>query len=340
MLNSAHVSKTTCRMFLLKNFMAVFAFIGRYGTIAVALSILLGIVFPRLAALFKPVLGEAVVALLVLSFLRVHPAALGALARRPLVVLLASGWLMVLLPAAFALAFTAIGLNKTMPELYLILILQSCSPALMSAPAMAALMGLDVALTLACLLGSMALVPLVAGAVTHFFLGQALIEPIAFGLKLFALIGGSAVAAAVVRWFAGSKAIEANYELLDGLSVVAMFVFAMAAMDGVTAYALADPKLVAALTFLVFALSLGTIFITTLVFLAAGRQRAFAIGILTGNRNMGVMLAATGFAIPPVAWLYFGLAQFPIYLLPVVLKWLAGRIGQPDRQPRSSDQGG
>ena len=57
-------------------------------------------------------------------------------------------------------------------------------------------------------------------------------------------------------------------------------------------------------------------------------ERAFAIGILTGNRNMGVMLAATGFAIPPVAWLYFGLAQFPIYLLPVILKWLARRMAE------------
>jgi BASS family bile acid:Na+ symporter len=315
-------------MFVLRNFMAVFAFLGRYGTIAVALSILLGILFPRLAATFKPLLGEAVVALLVLSFLRVSPAALGALARRPLIVLLASGWLMLLLPAAFALVFTAIGLHRTMPDLYFILILQSCSPALMSAPAMAALMGLDVALTLACMLGSMAIVPLVAGISTHLFLGQSVIDPLPFSLKLFALIAGSAAGAAVIRRVAGGKRIEANYEFLDGLSVVAMFVFAMAAMDGVTAYALAEPKLVATLTVFVFVLSIGTIVITTLVFASVGRERAFAIGILTGNRNMGVMLAATGFAIPPLAWLYFGLAQFPIYLLPVVLKWFASRMAE------------
>jgi BASS family bile acid:Na+ symporter len=235
---------------------------------------------------------------------------------------------MLLLPAAFAIVFTAIGLNKTMPDLYLILILQSCSPALMSAPAMAALMGLDVALTLACMLGSMAVVPLVAGVSTHLFLGQSVIDPLPFSLKLFALIAGSAAGAAVVRRLVGSARIETNYEFLDGRSGIAMFVFAMAAMDGVTAHAMAEPKLVAALTLLVFALSIGMIVLTTLVFLAAGRERAFAIGILTGNRNMGVMLAATGFAIPPVAWLYFGLAQFPIYLLPVVLKWLAGRMAE------------
>jgi BASS family bile acid:Na+ symporter len=268
------------------------------------------------------------VALLVLSFLRVSPTALGALARRPLIVVVATGWLMLLLPAVFAGVFTALGIKATMPDLYFILILQSCSPALMSAPAMAALMGLDVALTLACLLGSMVAVPFVAALVTHTFLGASFIEPVGFGLRLFALIAGSAAAAAAIRWLAGGKAIEARHELLDGFSVLAMFTFAMAAMDGVTAHALAEPRLVAALTALSFALTIGTIFITTLAFLAAGRERALAIGILTSNRNMGVMLTAAAFAVPPVGWLYFGLAQFPIYLLPAALKWLARRLSR------------
>lgn len=328
MLNSPNASKTATRMFVLKNFMAAVAFLGRHGTVVVALTIFVAIAFPGFTAPFKPALGEAVVAMLVLSFLRVSPAALGALARRPRVVLLASVWLMLLLPIALAGLFTVIGINRTMPDLYFILILQSCSPALMSAPAMAALMGLDVALTLACMLGSMAVVPLVAGVGTHVFLGQSVIEPLSFSLKLFALIGGSAAAGAVIRRVAGGKTIEANYEFLDGLSVAAMFIFVMAAMDGVTANALEQPALVAALTALVFALSIGTMFITTLLFLPAGRERAFAIGILTGNRNMGVMLTATGFAVPPIAWLYFGLAQFPIYLLPVVLRWLARRMAE------------
>ena len=68
--------------------------------------------------------------------------------------------------------------------------------------------------------------------------------------------------------------------------------------------------------------------ITALVFLRAGRGRALAIGLIAGNRNIGLMLAATGFAVPDVAWLYFALAQFPIYLLPHLLKPLARRLQQ------------
>ena len=41
---------------------------------------------------------------------------------------------------------------------------------------------------------------------------------------------------------------------------------------------------------------------------------------------MGLMLAATGGALPDAAWLYFALAQFPIYLGPYLLQPLVRRL--------------
>jgi hypothetical protein len=38
------------------------------------------------------------------------------------------------------------------------------------------------------------------------------------------------------------------------------------------------------------------------------------------------MLTAIGFLVPDVSWLYFALAQFPIYMLPHLLKPLARRL--------------
>jgi BASS family bile acid:Na+ symporter len=121
----------------------------------------------------------------------------------------------------------------------------------------------------------------------------------------------------------GRNFIEAQRERIDGLSVLAMFMFAVAAMDGVTEHFRANPLLVIALTALAFVLALAMMAITAMVFLRAGRARAFAIGLIAGNRNIGLMLAATGFVVPDIAWLYFALAQFPIYLLPHLLKPLA-----------------
>lgn len=39
------------------------------------------------------------------------------------------------------------------------------------------------------------------------------------------------------------------------------------------------------------------------------------------------MLAATGGVLPDMAWLYFAMCQFPIYLSPHLLKPLARRFG-------------
>jgi predicted Na+-dependent transporter len=233
---------------------------------------------------------------------------------------------MLLVPTMLGIGFLAFGLDQSMPGLYFMLVLQMSAPGLMSSPALAALLGLDVALTLATLIVSTAITPLTASLFTHVFLGSALASPFGFGLRLFLIIAGCALAAAIIRRVAGPTFIAAQRERIDGLSVIAMFMFAVAAMDGVADHFRSNPLLVIELTALAFALALGLIAVTALVFLRAGRARAFAIGLIAGNRNIGLMLAASGFAVPDVAWLYFALAQFPIYLLPHLLKPLVRRL--------------
>ncbi len=50
------------------------------------------------------------------------------------------------------------------------------------------------------------------------------------------------------------------------------------------------------------------------------------IGYGTGQRNMGLLVAALGAGVSPTTFLYFALAQFPIYLLPWLLGGIAARI--------------
>ena len=305
---------------------AALGWIGRKGTLVVAASLFVGLAVPGLAAACKPFLGEAIIVMLVLAFLRVDPVELGHHFTQPKLIAAATLWVMVVVPAALGALFLAVGLDKTMPGLFFMLVLQMSAPGLMSSPALAALMGLDVALTLASLVVCSAITPLTASLFSHLFLGSAVISPYGLGLKLVAILAGSALAAAIIRRIAGGAWIEAQRERIDGLSVIAMFMFAVAAMDGVTDHFRTDPFLVLKLLALAFALALGLIAITALTFLRAGRARALAIGLIAGNRNIGLMLAATGFVVPDVAWLYFALAQFPIYLLPHLLKPLARRL--------------
>lgn len=305
---------------------AILALAGRHGTLLAAASIFIGLFVAPLSAAFKPYLGEAIILMLTLAFLRVNPEDLWAHWTRPGLIAAATVWVMLVVPLGLGAAFVLIGLDRLAPGLYFMLVLQMSAPGLMSSPALAALLGLDVALTLASLIVSTAITPLTAGLFTHVYLGTALASPVGFGFRLLAIIAGCALGAAIVRRIAGDAFIESQSERIDGLSVIAMSTFAIAAMDGVVDHFRADPLLVVGLTALAFALALIMIALTALVFLRAGPARAFAIGLIAGNRNIGLMLAATGFLVPDVAWLYFALAQFPIYLLPHLLRPLARRV--------------
>ena len=307
---------------------AILALAGRHGTLLAAASIFVGLSVPPLAAAIKPYLGEAIFVMLTLAFLRVDPADLRRHMTQPGLIAASTVWVMLVVPAILGTLFLSLGLGRSMPGLYFMLVLQMSAPGLMSSPALAALLGLDAALTLASLIVSSAITPLTASLFTHVFLGTALASPISFGFRLLLIIGGCALAGYVIRRLTSRAFIEAQRERIDGLSVIAMSSFAIAAMDGVVDHFRANPLLVVGLTALAFALALGLIAITTLVFLRVGPARALAIGLIAGNRNIGLMLAATGFLVPDVAWLYFALAQFPIYLLPHLLKPLAKRLQQ------------
>lgn len=314
---------------------AALAWLGRHGTRAVAASIFLGLALPQLAATFKPYLTPAIFALLVLAFLRVDPGALRGYFARPRLVIAASAWMMLVMPAALGVLFILLGVREGSPGLYLALVLQATSAPIMAAPAFAALMGLDAALSLAALMLCMLLTPVSAPLFVHLFAGDTLaIAPTTLAFKLFVLLLGSAGIAWLIRRIAGTPWVERQRERVDGLNVITLFVFAIAIMDGVAALLWARPLFVLALTLLAFAFALGNVLVTTLMFApAAGRQRAFALSLAAGNRNMGLMLAATGGALPDVSWLYFALAQFPIYLLPQLLLPLARRFA-----PAGGDQ--
>jgi BASS family bile acid:Na+ symporter len=75
-----------------------------------------------------------------------------------------------------------------------------------------------------------------------------------------------------------------------------------------------------------FAVFFALLGITVLIFRRIGNERAFALGLMVSQRNMGLMLAATDGVLPGTTWLYFALSQFPIYLSPQLLKPMARKL--------------
>jgi BASS family bile acid:Na+ symporter len=206
------------------------------------------------------------------------------------------------------------------------MILQCAITPITSSAAFAALMGLDVAFSLVALIICNALSPITTVAFSYLFLGTSLFSPIELGVTLFIFFAGAAIIAYVIRRMAGAERIAREKEVIDGLNVIAVFIFAIVAMESVPRNVVADPVFAAELFILVLILSCTLIGLSMLVFWRAGLDHSMVIGLLAGFRNIGVVMAALGSTLPDLAWFYFAMSQFPIYLLPALLKPLAKRF--------------
>jgi BASS family bile acid:Na+ symporter len=306
---------------------AALAWLGRQGTRAIAGIVFVAIALPPIGAVLKPFVTEAIFALLCIAFMRVDVAALRGLLVRPGLVLAATAWTMLAIPLLFGLTGRAVGLEARFPDLMLGLMLQAVASPMMAAPAFAALMGLDATLVLVTLILSSALTPFTAPMFVHAFVGPALtMSPLALGAKLFAILAGSALVGIAIRWIAGAAAIARHRDAIDGFNILVVFVFVAAIMENVAARFYAEPVLILTLGALAFAVSFAVLGATILVFAKAGRERALVLALMASQRNMGLMLAATGGVLPDLVWVYFGLCQFPIYLAPQLLTPLARRL--------------
>lgn len=312
--------------------------LGRLGTKAVATSLLAGLLLPQLALLARPLLTPAVFTLLIVAFVRVPRDRLLDAVRRPAPSVTAVLWIMLAVPAAVAIALYGFGFAAVAPGLSLGIFLMLIAPPVVSSPAFAGLIGLNAVHSLAILVIAMVITPLTAPLFVAVVLDQSVsLEPLTIGARLFWLMAGAAIVAALLRRLVGWQRIAAGSELLDGINVVVLFIFIVALM-GDTAYRFFENplriSLIVALTFAIAGLILG---VTAIVLIRSGRADALTAGLAASNRNMGLMPATVGASLPPDTWLWFALAQFPIYLLPMIIKpfipKLTGQKSRPDSMP-------
>jgi hypothetical protein len=306
------------------------AWLGRQGTRAIAALVFIGIAAPPLGELLKPFVTEAIFLLLCISFMRVDIGTLRDHLRRPGIVLAPTAWTTLGVPLIAGTIGLATGLDARSPDLFLALMLQALASPMMAAPALAALMGLDSTLVLITLVTSTALIPLTAPLFAYLFFGNALLlSPLALGVKLCAILGGSLLVAAAIRLLVGAPAIKRHKEPIDGFNILILFVFVAAVMGPVTGSLSANPMKTIELGLLCFAVFFLLLATTALIFRKLGRERALALGLMVSQRNMGLMVAATDGLLPGLTWLYFALSQFPIYLSPQLLKPMVRKSSAP-----------
>jgi BASS family bile acid:Na+ symporter len=303
------------------------AWLGRYGTQGFALSIFLGLALPQFSAAARPVLPVTIFCFTTVVFMRLDIGITLGLLRRPGKLILTCLWLIAGPVLLIGGALLIVGRDAIDPGILLGLAIMASAPPIMSSPAVAILYGFEPSLLIASVISTTVIAPLVAPVLVEFLAGAAVpLDRGALMLRLLLFIGGGMATAAILRTWLGIARIRAMKANLDGFGVLMYFIFAIAAMDGVTHAAMTNPGQVLFVLACVFGISAAGILLTWLVLRPWRASERFMLGYGTGQRNMGLLVAALGAGVPPSTFLFFALAQFPIYLLPWLLRGIAARV--------------
>jgi BASS family bile acid:Na+ symporter len=293
------------------------AWVRRHGMALIAAAALLGIALPGLASVTRPLMLPVSMLAMGLALLRVEPAALRGVLRRPRLALLLLGWVTFGVPLLVFLALApwlAAG-----SALLVAAVLIAATPSVLSAAVFAILLGADAALLTVVAIPSNALAPLWLPSVAALMGVSAQIDPFAMALRLAVIVGGAFTMAGIALRLFGRPAIRAAAPPLDTAIVLAVAGSAIPAMDGVGLALAASPLGFLGMLGFALVLNLGLQAVGLLVFLAAPRRAALSAALVSGTRNMVLLLAALPEAGGSEIGLIVAAAQLSLYVMPALV---------------------
>ena len=304
---------------------ALFQHAARNGRWLLIAGLVLGILSQDISLMIKPYVGEFIIAVLFVAAMRIGPRqAIGALSELPRTI----SYFLVLnlaLPLSVALLFWA--LSWTCPLATSLVILATAAP-LSGAANLALMMGLNPAPCLRHLVITTAALPLTV--IPVFALTPALGDPetiwTASSRLLFWIVLCAGVAFTLRATVFKSLSTNAT-SILDGSAAILMAVVVVGLMTDVGRVALNDPLKL--MLWLAVALAANfTLQITTALILRYkfNDQNAASIGIVAGNRNVGLFLAALPATVADPLFLFIGCYQIPMYLTPVLFRRFYQRL--------------
>jgi BASS family bile acid:Na+ symporter len=161
-------------------------------------------------------------------------------------------------------------------------------------------------------------VPLLAG-----WFGGLEISALELALRLALLIGSAEGVAFLLRRHAAPM-LAAHGGVVDGVIVAALLVFAVATMAGIRAQIAADLQAAMLCLVLAFACNIA-LQVAGAALLPGTFGQRLTVGLILGNRNVGLVWSALGAAASPRMALYFAATQLPIYILPRLIETLIRR---------------
>ncbi len=310
---------------------ATLGFFGRHGPAVLAAGVFAGLAVPPVATLLRPLLVPSIFLVFTLTLVRTDWRAIVTYGRRPALLVGAAIWMLLLSPLIMAGMSAPLALP---PAIFLSLVVFAASPPIITAPALALMLRLDAPYAVAVSLVSAFAMPITLPPLMLWLLGVDLNIGIAdLTLRLAVLVVVSFLGAWLFKRVAGPARLARWAEPLDGGIVITMVIYAIAIMDGIAAEILARPGFMMLLIVVAFAANFVFQALGAAAFAWGGRRVALSTGLMSGNRNMGLLLAALADRAEIEFVMFVAVAQFPIFLFPAMQRplydLLLGRARPP-----------
>jgi len=297
------------------------SWVRAYGRFVIVGGVVCGFAIPEVAHALRPFLPHLLVATLVLALLQADLRQVSGHLRRPSMVTGLLFCLLVLSPLFVALETKIVLVPFGLPTAIADgMILAALSPPLLAAPAIAFLLGLDSLLALVIAIGAHLLAPLTISMLAHLLLGPELDISVSELMSRLALIIGLgfAIGMTLRRVRLPSRLARHSQSTIDSLSVIALTLLATAMMDGVTAMAVADPTFVLIAVLCGFLLNPLLQLLGASLFVKSGFKTSLTIGLLSGYRNVGLLIAALSGATDPALLTFLAIVQVSAFVMPLL----------------------
>ena len=297
--------------------------LGRQARWSLPAGVFVGVLWPDLAQVCRPLLAPAVVGTLVAALLRMDWTRMWGWVRQPMAPLLLTLWLTLICPL---LVWAMAGWLGVPPEWSVLLVLQAAGPPIGSAAAFAMFLGLEASLCMVSTVWATLALPLTLTLIVAGLLPQFGIEVDLwlFFVRVLVLVALPFLLAALLRRWIGVSRLQAHDADLAGLNVVMLVIFAVAVMQGVQDLLWSDTRLAMSLLGLACASVASGHAIGYVLCRWRGLNTAYTGALLSGNRNMGLLLVVTAGTAGQWFSLYVAIVQIPMYFAPLLLgPWLA-----------------
>jgi bile acid:Na+ symporter, BASS family len=280
------------------------------GPTLLVVGVLAGLLWPQLADSARPLMSPTIFIFTLGTFLRVDGREFRAVLLRPLV---SVGLPLIALVACPLLMLVVTRLLQLGSELSFAMVLSVAAPPSSGTAAVARMLGLSATIPFAVTLLSMVIAPLSLTCIALWFADVGL-DPLALAARLAMMVGGAGAAALALRRSAATR-VSSHQGAIDGLVLAALLVFAVATMAGVRQQLVEQPMTALFYVGLAFAANVGLQCLGA-AFVPGTLAERLTIGLVLGNRNVGLVWSAMGVSVSPRMALFFAASQFPIYILP------------------------